>query len=258
MDAVYQAECRQLRRLTSVGEDIALPGRAAPVPTVVYCDQPADVGRRVRIGQRAGTLALGRHMVGARPPGGSACSACGRARRHDSPASRPARRAAPAAMQREQLAGLRGVHRRPVDWSTVPVVEQFEHTPEAGADGAAAPLLGGAPGITALICTSDISPSARARSAPARAAGAEDLSVARFDGVPRSQTGRAATVRQPFREKSREAGRLLLERSDGSPGARHPPTELVIGTTTRALRQSSSSPALVGAPARSGFTVEPR
>ena len=67
----------------------------------------------------------------------------------------------------------------------------------------------------------------------------EDLSVAGFDGIPEADRLGLTTVRQPFREKGREAGRLLLERGDRNTSEQVTlPTELIRGSTCRELRQS--------------------
>lgn len=212
-----------------------------PVPTVV-CDQPAAVEGvdRVGVDDRAGTLALGRHLVelGHRRIG-VLCMRLG-SRRHDGPADLARQEGGSYSVQRERLAGLREAFTEAgVDWASVPVIERFEHTAEAGADGAAA-LLEAHPRITALVCTSDIL--ALGALGEARERGLrvpEDLSVAGFDGVPEADRVGLTTVRQPFREKGREAGRLLLERGDRNISEQVTlPTELVTGTTTRALRQS--------------------
>ncbi|MFP5019451.1 LacI family DNA-binding transcriptional regulator [Pseudonocardia phyllosphaerae] len=212
-----------------------------PLPTVV-CDQPADVEGvdRVGVDDRAGTLALGKHLaeLGHRRIG-VVCMRLG-SRRHDGPVDLERQQASSYSVQRERLAGLReSFTDAGVDWSAVPVIERFEHTEDAGADAAAA-LLDDHPGITALICTSDIL--ALGALAEARRRGLrvpEDISVAGFDGVPEAERAGLTTVRQPFREKGLVAGRLLLERGDRSrPEHVTLPTELLVGDTTRALRQS--------------------
>ena len=214
---------------------------ARPVPTVV-CDQPSGVGGvdRVGVDDRAGTLALGRHLVelGHRRIG----VLCMRlsSRRHDGPADVARQEGSSYSVQRERIAGLRAAFTEAgVDWASVPVIERFEHSAEAGADGAAA-LLSAHPGITALVCTSDILALGAMREARSRGLRVpDDLSVAGFDGVPEAERSGLTTVRQPFREKGREAGRLLLERGDRHvPEHVTLPAELIVGTTTRALRQS--------------------
>ncbi|MEV1292228.1 LacI family DNA-binding transcriptional regulator [Pseudonocardia sp. NPDC049635] len=242
VDAVYQAGVDGFV-VYSVSEDDphfrAVLQR--PVPTVV-CDQPAGVEGvdRVGVDDRAGTLALGRHLVelGHRRIG----VLCMRlsSQRHDGPVDPERQERSTYSVQRERLAGLRQAFAEAgVDWSSVPVIERFEHTAEAGADGAAA-LLDAHPEITAVVCTCDIL--ALGVLGEARERGLrvpEDLSIAGFDGVPEAERVGLTTVRQPFREKGREAGRLLLERGDRNVSEHVTlPTELVVGTTTRALRQS--------------------
>ena len=143
-------------------------------------------------------------------------------------------------MQRERLAGLREAFAEVgVDWADVPVQERFEHTADAGADGAAR-LLEARPDLTALVCTSDILAVGALREARERGLRVpEDLSLAGFDGVPEGERIGLTTIRQPFRDKGREAGRLLLERGDRHSSEQVTlPTELIPGVTSRALRQS--------------------
>ncbi|MFG1634040.1 LacI family DNA-binding transcriptional regulator [Pseudonocardia alni] len=212
-----------------------------PVPTVV-CDQPTGITGvdRVGVDDRAGTLALGRHLVelGHRRVG----VLCMRlsSHRHDGRADVARQEGSSYAVQRERLAGLRAaLAEAGVDWADVPVIERFEHSLDAGADGAAT-LLDSHPGITALVCTSDILALGALREARDRGLRVpEDLSVAGFDGVPEAERVGLTTVRQPFREKGLEAGRLLLERGDRHvPEHVNLPTELIVGATTRGLRQS--------------------
>ncbi|ANY07087.1 LacI family DNA-binding transcriptional regulator [Pseudonocardia sp. HH130630-07] len=241
VDAVYQAGVDGFV-VYSVSEDDphfkAVLQR--PVPTVV-CDQPADVEGvdRVCVDDRAGTLALGRHLVelGHRRVG-VLCMRLGT--RHDGPADPARQEASSYSVQRERLAGLREAFAEAgVDWADVPVIERYEHTLEAGADGARA-LLDAHPRTTAVVCTSDILALGALDAARGRGLRVpEDLSVAGFDGVPDAARAGLTTVRQPFRAKGLEAGRLLLERGErNSPERVVLPTELVVGHTTRALRQS--------------------
>ncbi|MDQ4119293.1 MAG: LacI family DNA-binding transcriptional regulator [Actinomycetota bacterium] len=242
VDAVYQAGVDGFV-VYSVSEDDphfqAVLQR--PLPTVV-CDQPSGIDGvdRVGVDDRAGMQTLGRHLVelGHRRVG-VLCMRLG-GQRHDGPADELRQKNSSYSVQRERLSGLRDAFGEAgVQWSDIPVYERFEHTPEAGAAGAAQ-LLDAHPGITALVCTSDILAVGALREARDRGIRVpEDLSVAGFDGVPEADRLGLTTIRQPFREKGREAGRLLLDRGDRNTSAQVTlRTELIRGTTCRELRQS--------------------
>lgn len=212
-----------------------------PLPTVV-CDQPSGIQGvdRVGVDDRAGMLALGRYLSGlGHRRIGVLCMRLG-AHRQDGPAELDRQLESTYSVQRERLAGLREAFAEVgVDWADVPVHERFEHSEEAGAKGAAT-LLDARSDITALVCTSDILAIGALREARERGLRVpEDLSVAGFDGIPEAERLGLTTVRQPFRDKGREAGRLLLERGDRNGSEQVTlPTELIEGTTSRVLRQS--------------------
>ncbi|MDN5915871.1 MAG: LacI family DNA-binding transcriptional regulator [Pseudonocardia sp.] len=242
VDAVYQAGVDGFV-VYSVSEDDphfqAVLQR--PVPTVV-CDQPSGIQGvdRVGVDDRAGMLALGRYLSGlGHRRIGVLCMRLG-ALRQDGPAGLDRQLESTYSVQRERLAGLRDAFAEVgVDWAEVPVHERFEHSEESGAEGAAM-LLDTSPDITAMICTSDILAIGALRVARQRGLRVpEDLSVAGFDGIPEAERLGLTTVRQPFRDKGREAGRLLLERGDRNSSEQVTlPTELVEGSTSRVLRQS--------------------
>jgi DNA-binding LacI/PurR family transcriptional regulator len=206
-----------------------------PVPTVV-CDQPTGVEGvdRVSIDDRAGMLALGRHLtaVGHRRVG-VLCMRLG-AHRHDGPADIERQETATYPVQQARLGGIRdALAEVGVDWADVPVHERFEHTVEAG-ESAAAELLAAHPDITAVVCTSDIlAMGALRHAAKADLSVPGDLTITGFDGIPDADRVGLTTVRQPFRKKGQMAGELLLERGDRT-RPRHLvlPTELVLGVTS--------------------------
>ncbi|MBW0103598.1 LacI family DNA-binding transcriptional regulator [Pseudonocardia sp. KRD291] len=242
VDAVYQAGVDGFV-VYSVSEDDphfqAVLQR--PLPTVV-CDQPSGVPGvdRVGVDDRAGMLTLGRHLSGlGHRRIGVLCMRLG-ARRQDGPADLDRQTRSTYSVQRERLAGLRDAFAEVgVDWADVPVHERFEHSEAAGAKGAAM-LLDARPDLTALVCTSDVLAIGALDEARRRGLRVpEDLSVAGFDGIPEAERLGLTTVRQPFRDKGREAGRLLLERGDRNTSEQVTlPTELIEGTTSRVLRQS--------------------
>ncbi|MEJ3657326.1 LacI family DNA-binding transcriptional regulator [Actinomycetes bacterium KLBMP 9759] len=206
-----------------------------PVPTVV-CDQPHGVEGvdRVGVDDRAGMLSLTRHVTGlGHRRVGVLCMRLGEGR-HDGLADQQRLQNATYPVQRDRLAGLRdGLAEVGVDWADVPVIERFEHSVEAGQNGAAE-LIGARPDITAVICTSDILALGALRHAGERGlAVPDDLTITGFDGVPEAERAGLTTVRQPLLEKGRVAGELLLERGDRNrPRRVMLPTELLVGTTS--------------------------
>jgi DNA-binding LacI/PurR family transcriptional regulator len=120
-----------------------------------------------------------------------------------------------------------------VEWSTVPVVERFDHTVDDGAS-AARQLLDAQPQITAVICTSDIlalgalaEASRRGLRVPA------DLTVTGFDGITEAERIGLTTVHQPVLEKGKAAGKLLLGAAERvTSKVIILPTELRLGTTS--------------------------
>ncbi|MFC5993749.1 LacI family DNA-binding transcriptional regulator [Pseudonocardia hispaniensis] len=210
-----------------------------PVPTVV-CDQPIGVEGvdRVGVDDRAAMLGMARHLTGlGHRRFGVLCMRL-TAHRHDGPADEARQAQTSYPVQRTRLAGLRdGFAEVGVTWAEVPVHERFEHTIDAGA-AAAAELLAAHPDITALVCTSDILALGALRYAVQHGLGVpEELTITGFDGVPEAERAGLTTVRQPVRDKGQVAGELLLERGDRSkPRQVILPTELVVGTTSKAPR----------------------
>jgi DNA-binding LacI/PurR family transcriptional regulator len=205
-----------------------------PVPTVV-CDQPElDVVDRVGIDDRAAITGIAEHLIrlGHRKIG-VLCMRLGRDRNDGFvPLSR--QREAHFHVQRARLAGLAAAFEAAgVDWSQVPVVERFDHSPASGAS-AAGQLLDRDRELTALICTSDIlalGALAEARRRKLRVPA--DITVTGFDGIAEAERSGLTTVRQPVLEKGMAAGRLLVDAHE-----RHRPktvtldTDLIIGSTS--------------------------
>ncbi|GAA4820470.1 LacI family DNA-binding transcriptional regulator [Actinomycetospora corticicola] len=187
-----------------------------PVPVVV-CDQPTDVPDvdRVGIDDQAAMVELAQHLAGlGHRRVGVLCMRLS-LDRNDGFASVSRQDSARYEVQRRRLAGLRdGFTAAGVDWSTVPVVERFDHTEAAGAH-AFDQLAERHPDVTAVVCTSDILALGALRGA--RAAGRDvpgDLTITGFDGVPAAERAGLTTVRQPSLDKGRAAGELLLDRGD--------------------------------------------
>jgi DNA-binding LacI/PurR family transcriptional regulator len=211
-----------------------------PVPTVV-CDQPVGVEGvdRVSVADRDGMRALGAHLtaLGHRKIG-VLCMRLG-PQRHDGPADLVRQENTSYPVQRERIRGLRdALVDAGVDWSGVPVVERFEHSPEAGAS-AARELLASHPEITALVCTSDVlAIGALQHVAEAGISVPNRLTVTGFDGVPEAERVGLTTVRQPVRRKGQVAGELLLQRGErNKPKQIVLPTELVVGSTSGPVPQ---------------------
>ncbi|SFB08386.1 transcriptional regulator, LacI family [Amycolatopsis marina] len=207
---------------------------ARPVPTVVI-DQPAIEGvdrvgpdDAAAITELAGHLVdLGHHQVGV------LCMRLSRDRNDDF-ASVERQRSAHFHVQRTRLSALaKKFEAAGVAWSTVPVVERFEHTVDEGASGARQ-LLDAYPQVTALICTSDIlalGALAEAGRRGLRVPG--DLTVTGFDGIAEATRAGLTTVHQPVLEKGKAAGKLLLATNEHmTPRVVTLPTELRVGATS--------------------------
>lgn len=214
-----------------------------PVPTVII-DQPLIEGvDRVGPDDGAAISALAYHLIelGHREVG-VVCMRLSRDRR-DTFASLERQRSAHYHVQRARLTALAEAFRAVgVDWSTVPVMERFEHTIEHGAS-AARQLLDANQHVTALICTSDIL--ALGALAEARRRGLRvpaDLTITGFDGIAEAERAGLTTVYQPVREKGRSAGALLLDRNRRTnPNGQQVitlETELRVGTSSAPPRTS--------------------
>jgi DNA-binding LacI/PurR family transcriptional regulator len=205
-----------------------------PIPTVV-CDQP-HVGSvdRVGIDDRSAITELASHLItlGHRRIG-VVCMRLGR-NRNDGYASLERQRSAHFHVQRARLAGLAAAFESTgVDWTSVPVIERFDHTVASG-ETAAAQLLDRDPKMTALICTSDILALGALNEARRRGLRVpQDLTVTGFDGIIEADKAGLTTVRQPMLEKGRAAGKLLMDGSDpGRPRTVTLGTELILGETS--------------------------
>ena len=206
---------------------------------VVICDQPllpdVDV---VGVDDAAAMRQIAEHLLelGHRRVG-VACIRLGRAHR-DGPVDLDRQQRAHYHVQRNRLAGLREAFTAAgVAWDRVPVVERFVNSAESGAS-AAAELLTMDPGLTAILALTDVLAlgvldelARRHRRVPG------DVSVTGFDGTRDALERGVTTVYQPFVEKGRTAGTLLLDRG-GRSGPRHVvlPTEFRPGTTTAGAR----------------------
>lgn len=205
-----------------------------PVPTVV-CDQPRVAGvdfvgidDQAAIAQLAGRLiTLGHRSVGV------LCMRLARDR-NDGFVSVERQQNAHFHVQKSRLAALaKAFTDAGVDWSTVPVVERFDHSTANGAS-AAAQLLDANRDVTAVICTSDILALGALTEARRRGLRVpQDLTITGFDGITEAERAGLTTIRQPVLEKGRAAGKLLLATAEHN-RPRHITldTELVIGTTS--------------------------
>ncbi|QGK68462.1 substrate-binding domain-containing protein [Allosaccharopolyspora coralli] len=211
-----------------------------PVPSVV-CDQPSipDVDR-VGVDDRAAITAMAKHLLdlGHRRVGIS-CMRLARAR-NDGPASLQRQANASFHVQKARLTALAEVFSDAgIDWSTVPVVERFDHSQESGAS-AAAQILDTDPEVTAIVCTSDILALGALDEAERRGVKVpDDLTITGFDGIPDAERAGLTTIRQPILEKGRAAGRLLLDTAErGRPREIRLETQLIEGTTAGPPRSS--------------------
>lgn len=211
-----------------------------PLPTVI-CDQPVnDMLDRVGIDDHAAIGQLANHLIklGHRRIG-VLCMRLGRDR-NDGFVSISRQREAHFHVQRARLSGLADAFTAAgVDWSTVPVVERFDHTVDDG-QSACAQLLDRDPKLTAIICTSDIlAIGAIAEAQRRRFRIPEQLTITGFDGIPEADRAGLTTVRQPVLDKGRAAGKLLLSSNDmARPRRITLDTKLILGNTSAAPRGS--------------------
>ncbi|KAA5829540.1 LacI family DNA-binding transcriptional regulator [Saccharopolyspora hirsuta] len=211
-----------------------------PVPVVV-CDQPRlDNVDWVGPDDRKAIKSVADHLIGlGHRRIGVLCMRLARGR-NDGPASVQRQANASFHVQKARLTALaEAFSEAGVDWTTVPVVERFDHTTASGAS-AAAQLLEIDPDITAIVCTSDIlalGALSEARNRGLRVP--EDLTITGFDGIPDAERAGLTTVRQPWLEKGRAAGRLLLETAEpGRPRHIQLETQLITGTTSAPPRSA--------------------
>ncbi|WP_137723187.1 LacI family DNA-binding transcriptional regulator [Prescottella subtropica] len=206
------------------------------LPTVI-CDQPREMSGASLVGidDRGAMrtvadhlLALGHRRIGV------LCMRLGRDAA-DGVVDGTRLRAPNFHVQRERIAGVQDALADAGPATSLTVVERYEHTADAGRS-AAEEALTVDPGITALVCTTDV-----------LALGALDwahesgidvpgrLSITGFDGIDEAMRVGLTTVRQPQEDKGRRAGALLLSGSDsGVPTAVMLDTELVRGRTSAA------------------------
>ena len=212
-----------------------------PLPTVI-CDQPRVAGvDHVGIDDRAAMANLGEHLIGlGHRRIGVVCMRLARDR-HDGFVDQHRQRTAHFHVQRARLSGLADAFGQvSLDWSTVGVVERFDHSMASGAS-AATELLDRDPRLTAIVCTSDIL--ALGALAEIRRRGLrvpEDITVTGFDGVPEAERAGLTTVSQPVLEKGRAGGRLLLDHTNSGPRTVMLPTELLVRATSGPCRQTST------------------
>ncbi|WP_277675868.1 LacI family DNA-binding transcriptional regulator [Saccharopolyspora rectivirgula] len=211
-----------------------------PVPAVI-CDQPRlpDLDW-TGVDDRASIKRLAEHLInlGHRKIG-VLCMRLARGR-NDGLASVQRQANASFHVQRARLTALaEAFSEAGVDWTSVPVVERFDHTLSSGAS-AASQLLDQDPDITAIVCTSDILALGALNEARNRNLRVpQDLTITGFDGIPEAERAGLTTVRQPWLEKGRAAGRLLLEKGEpGRPRHIELETELIIGATSGPPRPS--------------------
>ncbi|MPY97550.1 MAG: LacI family DNA-binding transcriptional regulator [Actinophytocola sp.] len=212
-----------------------------PVPTVII-DQPVlpEIDR-VGPDDAAAITTLAYHLIelGHREIG-VLCMRLSRERR-DGFVSLARQREAHYHVQRTRLIALAEAFETVgVDWSTVPVVERFEHTLDDGAS-AARQLLDANPQVTALICTSDILALGALAEAQRRSLRVPaDLTVTGFDGIDAAEHAGLTTVSQSVREKGRSAGELLLDPTRRTNAG--PPSAQVITLETELWTGKTSAP----------------
>ncbi|WP_019587234.1 LacI family DNA-binding transcriptional regulator [Deinococcus apachensis] len=141
--------------------------------------------------------------------------------------------AAPNTHIRARLEG----YRRGLDGGAcLHVGESSDNSPESGAHLTRA-LLAAHPGVTALLCMSDVLAQGALRAAAelGRSVPA-DLSVVGYDDIPSSAALGLTTVHQPTEDKGSQAGHAMLAllRGEAPSGVRLPTRLIVRGTTNQA------------------------
>lgn len=207
---------------TTPGSPALGSARARGLPTVLVDQAPQPGLCRIGIGDAAGAEAAARHLLelGHRELGVLAL-----------PLGTPA---APHAQIRARLDGYRRALRgSPV---RLHVAEGLGNSPGAG-ERLTRELLAAHPGITALLCMSDVlaqgalqASAGQGREVPGQ------LSVVGYDDIPSSAALDLTTVQQPAAHKGLEAGRAMLRLLRGE----RPPS---VTLPTRLVVRGSSGPA---------------
>lgn len=127
---------------------------------------------------------------------------------------------------RRGLEGAAGLH----------LCESPDNSPESGAHLTRG-LLAARPGVTALLCMSDVLAQGALRAAADLGRSVPgDLSVVGYDDIPSSAALGLTTVHQPTEDKGTHAGRAMLAllRGETPPAVRLPTRLVVRGTTAQA------------------------
>lgn len=215
----------------AAGDPYLAAAQARGLPVVV-CDQPVDTGLPfVGIDDHAAIAPAAQALIDAGHRRIGILSIRLRRARLDGPVSPADLEAAEMHVQRSRVQGALEVFAGAgVDPAGVPVVTRHLNTPATARD-AAAKLLEGNPGLTAVLCTTDSMAlgvldyaAERGWSVPG------DLSVTGFDGIEVARLRGVATVQQPNKAKGAAAGHLLARLIAGEPVAR---PRKILGTTYR-------------------------
>lgn len=215
------------------------------VPTVI-CDQPANAKGLPFVGiddHRAIQPVVQQLVDAGHRRVGILCIRLDRSP-NNGPVTRERLRRAQMHVQRARVQGaLEVLERAGIPPEDVPVVERHVNNPEE-ARSAASELLAMAPGLTAVVCTTDSM--ALGMLACATDAGLEvpgDLSITGFDGIPQAVSAGITTVRQPSQDKGRAAGEALAAVIADDPTASKRrvvlPTHVVDGTSIAPPRASA-------------------
>lgn len=118
-------------------------------------------------------------------------------------------------------------------WHDVPIVEAGGFDP-ACTERAVGLLLENAPGLTAVLASTDVLALQTLRDLRARSVSVPgEISVIGFDDVPDAAAAGLTTMAQPLVEKGRAAAQLLLDRiKTGEQSSIILPTELIVRTST--------------------------
>ncbi|MBD8505920.1 LacI family DNA-binding transcriptional regulator [Hoyosella sp. G463] len=179
---------------------------------LVVCDQPAGIDGTVRVGidDHAAMLALARIVLdlGHRSIGILAMR-LGDSKR-DGTTPLDAALASRYSVQRDRIQAIADAAAQQPHEVALTIIETASHTRESGARAAQA-ALDQDPGITALLCTTDVlALGAMTWAAEHGIVIPDELSVTGFDGTADAMRADLTTVVQPSEEKGQRAGEILM------------------------------------------------
>ncbi len=207
---------------------------------LVVCDQPAGIEGTVRIGidDHAAMLGLAGIVLGlGHRRIGVLAMRLGENRR-DGITTLDAALASRYSVQRDRIQAIADAAAQQPHEVALTIIETASHTREAGARAARAAFEQD-PGITALLCTTDVLALGAMTWAAEHGIGIpDDLSVTGFDGTADAMQADLTTVVQPSEEKGQRAGEILMALATSHDSREELlPTTIHRGSTIAAPRQ---------------------